>query len=322
MGKMEQLRRSSAINVAESMGAMFDSPTTPFVPVVGGVRPTPQHLVGVTRSKNVAQIELDRIGPDPDQPREEFDEESLERLAESLKTRGQLQPIRVRWDLSQNQYVIICGERRWRAAKLAGMPSMACVIVDGVLTPSELLAMQLVENALREDLRPVEQARAFKMLMDENGWSTRQIARELAITQPQVVRALSLLNLPDDVQEQVEQGTLAPATAYEIGKLEDQTDQAALAQQVVHARLTREEAAAAVRRRKEVKARAAREATRPEPVELRVSDGVIVTVRYRKADRLTVVQALRLALKQAQAKAQAEAEAEADLSDHEEETAA
>ena len=91
----------------------------------------PDRLQGVARSKNAAEIPVDRIGPDPDQPREEFDAEALGRLAESLKTRGQLQPIRVRWDEEQGAYVIVCGERRWRAAELAGLPTMSCVIVDG-----------------------------------------------------------------------------------------------------------------------------------------------------------------------------------------------
>jgi ParB family chromosome partitioning protein len=248
------------------------------------------------RSKDVALIELDRIVRDPAQPREEFDPESLERLAESLKARGQLQPIRVRWDEGQGAYVIVCGERRWRAARLAGMASVSCVLVDGPLDASQLLAIQLVENALRDDLRPIEQARAYRQLMDRNGWSTRQVARELSVAQPQVVRALSLLNLPGEVQDQVEQGTLAPATAYEIGKLDDPDAQRAMAGQVVAAKLTRQEAVEAVRRRK-----AGQPADRPAPLEIRVSDAVTVTVKYRKADRLTPVQALRLALKHAQA---------------------
>jgi ParB family chromosome partitioning protein len=303
MGKMDALRRSTAGNVAESMGAGLDALSTTASPGYGP-RPTPAHLQGVVRSKDSAQIALDRIAPDPDQPREDFDEEALQRLADSLRTRGQLQPIRVRWDEGRGLYVIVCGERRWRAAGIAGLPSVSCVIVDGPLSAAELLAIQLVENALREDLKPVEQARAYRQLMDSHGWSTRQLARELSVAQPQVVRALSLLNLPEPVQEQVEQGALAPATAYEIGKLDSEAEQRAMAERVVAEKLTRQEAVEAVRRRK-----AARPSdpipgvspARPSPVEFRVSDAVTVTVRYRKSDRLTAVQALRLALKQAQA---------------------
>lgn len=301
MGKMDELRRRAAGNVAESMGAGLDAP--PAAPPPGfGPRPTPAHLQGVVRSKDAARIATDRIAPDPDQPREEFDAEGLGRLAESMTARGQLQPIRVRWDEGRGVYVIVCGERRWRAAKLAGIDSMACVIVDGPLSPSDLLAIQLVENALREDLRPIEQARAYRLLMDRNGWSTRQVARELSIAQPQVVRTLALLNLPGDIQDRVEQGDLAPATAYEIGKLDDASAQRAVAERVVAERLTRSEAVEAIRRRQEgLPDPTPRGARRPAPVEFRVADGVTVTVKYRKADRLTAVQALRLALKQAQA---------------------
>jgi ParB family transcriptional regulator, chromosome partitioning protein len=310
MSKMDQLRRRAAGNVAESMGAGQEAAATPTAPGFGP-RPTPARLQGVVRSKDVAQIELDRIVRDPGQPREEFDPESLERLAESLKARGQLQPIRVRWDEGQGAYVIVCGERRWRAARIAGMASISCVIVDGPLDASQLLAIQLVENALRDDLKPIEQARAYRQLMDKNGWSTRQVARELSVAQPQVVRALALLNLPGDVQDQVEQGALAPATAYEIGKLDDPDAQRAMAGQVVAEKLTRQEAVEAVRRRKA--GQPAAPADRPAPFEVRVSDAVTVTVKYRKADRLSPVQALRLALKHAQAieKAQDEDQGEA-----------
>ena len=119
MGKMDQLRRTSAGNVAESMGAGLESPSRLRPASGAGPRALPAALQGVSRSKDVAQIRLDRIVPDPDQPREDFDDESLDRLADSLKNRGQLQPIRVRWDEPRDRYVIVCGERRWRAAEIA-----------------------------------------------------------------------------------------------------------------------------------------------------------------------------------------------------------
>ncbi len=307
MSKMDELRRKAGGNVAESMGVGLDAPTANANanPPGFGPRATPAHLQGVVRSKDAASVALDRIVADPDQPREEFEPESLQRLADSMTSRGQLQPIRVRWDEGRGAYVIVCGERRWRAAKLAGLPSLACVIVDGPMTAAELLAVQLVENALREDLRPIEQARAYKQLMEQNDWSTRQVAKELSIAQPQVVRALSLLNLPGDVQDRVEEGTLAPATAYEIGKLADADAQRDLAAHVVSEKLTRSEAVEAVRRRRSGRAETSR------PVEFRVADAVTVTIKYRKPDRLTVVQALRLALKQAQALERGEGQEEA-----------
>ena len=298
MSKMDKLRRNSGGNVLESMGAGVAPPAAgPFAAGFNPVQATPPHLVGVYRNKDAAQIATERIQPDPAQPREDFEPESLERLAESMIARGQLQPIRVRWDEAAEVYRIICGERRWRAAVIAGMPSLSCVIVVAPMSESDLLAVQLIENALREDLKPIEQARAYQTLMDRHGWSTRQLATELAVVQPQVVRALALLNLPEEIQGQVEQGALAPATAYEIGKLKSPQEQKELAGRVVNEGLTRQEAVESVRDRK---AGGKGGDQRPEPVELRVNDAVTVTVKYRKADRLTVIQALRAALKMAQ----------------------
>jgi ParB family chromosome partitioning protein len=175
-------------------------------------------MVGIVRSRSAAEIPVDRIEPDPGQPREDFNPEALARLAESMRKRGQLQPIRVCWEEGRGVYVIIAGERRWRAARMAGLPTVSCMIHEGPIEPIEVLALQLVENCLREDLRPVEQAKAFRALMDGNGWSTHQLARELAISQPQVVRVLSLLDLPPELQAHVEVGEIAASIAYEISK--------------------------------------------------------------------------------------------------------
>src|SRR5206468_5331750 len=110
----------------------------------------------------------------------EFEPGALERLAESLKERGQLQPIRVRWEAGMDKWVIIAGERRWRAATLAGLATVAAVEASGPLTDDEILGDQLVENCVREDLKPIEQARAFKALMDRNDWSAIRLAKALS----------------------------------------------------------------------------------------------------------------------------------------------
>jgi ParB family chromosome partitioning protein len=248
MSKLDELRRTTAGNVDESMGG--GRPARPEIHGVSGAGPraVPSRLQGITRSGNAAEIPVEKIGRDDDQPREDFDPEALDRLAESLKTRGQLQPIRVRWSEERGQYVIICGERRWRAAMQAGLATMSCVIVDGPLDPGDLLAIQVIENALREDLQPIEQARAFRALMDRNGWSARQVARELGIVQPNVVRALALLDLPAAVQERVESGQLAPSVAYEVSRLDDPDTQAEVAARVVAEGLSRAETVEAVKR--------------------------------------------------------------------------
>lgn len=244
MGKLDELRRTASGNADESMG-VGRAPIHGVSPAAP--RPVPGRMQGLVRSRDAAEIAVDRIAPDPAQPREDFDPEALERLADSLRTRGQLQPIRVRWDDATDRYVLIMGERRWRAARMAGLASLSCVIADAPASEGELLALQLIENALREDLRPIEQARAFRTLMDCNGWSARELARELAIAQPNVVRALALLDLPEAVREQVERGTLAPSVAYEVSKLDDPDAQRAMAERVVAEGLTRDGAAEAVR---------------------------------------------------------------------------
>jgi ParB family chromosome partitioning protein len=270
------------------------------------IAPVPDRLQGIARAKNAAEIPLDKIDRDPEQPREDFEPGALARLAESIRVRGQLQPIRVRWDEERSLYIIVCGERRWRAARMAGLTSMSCVIMDGPISPAELLSLQLVENMVREDLAPIEQARAFRAVMDLNGWSTHDVARELAVDQSSVVRALKLLDLPAVVQEQVEHGTLPPATAYEVSKLDDPDAQAALAARVVAERLSRAETVQAVRRASGRPARGkGRGGRKPTTRIFRRVAGCTVTVENGRGLDVAMI---RAALAEATARLDAEAE--------------
>ena len=258
----------------------------------------PPRWRGVVRSRDAAAIPLEMIVADPSQPRTEFDEEELARLAESFRTRGQLQPCRVKWVEEQGVYMILVGERRMRAARLAGLTTLDCVMVEEAIPADELLAIQLIENALREDLKPVEQARAYRRLMDAKGWSTRELATELAIAQSSVVRTLALLELPAVVQEQVEQGALGPTVAYEVGKIERAEDQVAVAQIAVEQGLRRSEIAElahAVRARRPT----TQASSKPDPVALDLGD-VVVQVRWKKASPTSTLQALRRAIKEIQ----------------------
>lgn len=292
MSKREELLRSGGGNILSSMGTGQSQELPAGLDPATALR-RPAHLEGLTREKAAARIAVDRIVRDPDQPREEFDEEALQRLANSLRTRGQLQPIRVRWDEGRGAYVILVGERRWRAAQQAGLAELSCIVVDGELPADERLMIQLVENALREDLRPVEQARAYKALMEAREWSGNQLAKELHIAQSSVVRTLALLELPAPVQAQVEQGVLAATVAAELTKLPEPAMQAEVAQAIVDQGLTRSEVAEVV---KAVRARRPAQ-TRPDPVEVDLGDGITVVVRYRKPTTVTAQQALRKALK-------------------------
>lgn len=293
MGKLDELRRTAGANVKDSTGAeRAAAPAT--VGVAGG---PPTRWQGVTRSKDALSIPVAMIIRDEAQPREEFDEEALARLAESLKGRGQLQPIRVRWDEGRGAYVILVGERRWRAAQRAGLAELQAIVMEGELPAEERLMIQLVENALREDLRPVEQARSYRRLMEAKGWSTRDLAAELHIGQASVVRALALLDLPDAVQNHVEQGALAASVAAELTKLPDAQAQAEVSQAVIRQQLTRDEVAEVI---KAVRARRPAPAPRPDPVAIDLGDGTVVTIKWKKANGVAPLQALRRATRQIQ----------------------
>jgi ParB family transcriptional regulator, chromosome partitioning protein len=277
MGKLDELRKAGAAAAAESMGA-----GVPLIPGVSSLTPAsiPAHLQGLAKVKNVALIPVDKIAPHPDQPRKEFDEEALQNLSDSLRARGQLQAIAVRWDEAAATYRIVYGERRWRAAKRAGLPTLTAVIFDRDPSAAELLSIQVVENCLREDLKPLERARAFRSLMDLNGWTTRDVARELSIAQPQVVRSLALLDLPESVQGQVEDGALAPATAYEIAKLEDPDTIRAVAEEVVSSGLTRAETVQRVRKvgSTKSKGRGGSKSRPTRPRTFRTANGIKITL--------------------------------------------
>jgi ParB family chromosome partitioning protein len=287
MSKLDDLKRDNGGNAAESLGVGLARG-----PIPGNQPVVPPRLQGVSKSRNAAEIPVGKIEPDPDQPREEFEPEALARLAESLKRRGQLQPIRVRWDEPAGVYRILCGERRWRAAAMAGIETLSCVVVEGPVDPADLLALQLVENCLREDLRPVEQARAFRALMDRQGLSTHQLARELSVPQSSVVKALALLELPESVRDQVESGLISTGTAYEVSRVDDPAEQVAIAERVVSEKLTRQEAVEAIRER------AGGKPAKSRTVEMAVAPGITVLVRFRGESSIDVAKALRLALKQ------------------------
>ncbi len=174
-------------------------------------------LEGKKRAKNAAVIDCDRIIAD-EQHREDFDEEALERLAQSIGAHGQLQPIRVRWDEERGLYIIIAGERRWRACRLAGLTEVECVIADSNISANDILKEQVIENALREDLKPIEQAKAYRDLMEEEGWNGKDLAEELHLSRASVSNALSLLKLPEETQEQIESGDVAPRVAISAAR--------------------------------------------------------------------------------------------------------
>jgi ParB family transcriptional regulator, chromosome partitioning protein len=285
--RADKLKDRLGAHMAESMGAgaAGEKPGEAASPGSTGQSGVASKHDGVKPLREARTIRLVNLARDPDQPRQVFNAESLDRLAKSLAARGQLQPIRVRWSQEQGKYVILAGERRWRAAMIAGLESLQAVVVERDLSPMEILQEQLVENCLREDLQPIEQAQAFRALMDANGWSARKVADELSLANSTVIKALSLLELAPTVQGRVEAGELTAAAAYEVSKLEDPDEQAEIAERVVAEKLTRDQTAAAVREKAgrkrhsgQAAARGGSAARRPARIEYRLDDGTSVTI--------------------------------------------
>ena len=231
-------------HLLESMGSRADASLSRPV-----VTPHPRDI-GRLPLPDFGTLAVDQLIPDPAQPRTEFPPEALGRLAASIREQGQLAPIRVRWSDELGKWVIIAGERRWQAAKLAGLPTIECCFQTHELSPSEVLEQQLIENLLREDLKPVEQAQAFASLMRLNGWNGKQVAERLRVPASQVSRALALLRLPEDLQQRVDHGEIPTRVAYELSKLDNERQQRLLADQVTKDSLTHEQAARLVRQRR------------------------------------------------------------------------
>jgi ParB family chromosome partitioning protein len=168
--------------------------------------------VGIKLRAEVLFLRPDQIDPDPDQPRQTFESDGLTRLADSLKEFSQLQPVLVRKNGAR--YILVTGERRWRAAKLAGMPTLQCLLCKS----GDSRSLQLVENIFREDLKPIEEAKAYQAIMKREGWGIREMAKHLQLEHSRVAKALKLLELPVEVQKSVDRGEIPPTTAYEIAK--------------------------------------------------------------------------------------------------------
>ena len=192
--------------------------------------------------RNYGSVPIKQVIPDPSQPRTEFNEDALQELSASFASKGQLQPIRVRWLENEGKWTIIAGERRWRAAQIAGLATIDCYFHDGGLTPSEILEEQIIENLQRRSLQPLEEARSFQALIKMNMWKKKEVASALGIHPAKVSRALKLLKLPADIQAKIEAGELPARTAYEISKLDDESQQRAMLSAVSSEGLTNQQA--------------------------------------------------------------------------------
>ena len=177
----------------------------------------------------VHKIKIREIEPNKNQPRRTFNEESIDELAESIKTYGVIQPIIV--TKKDDYYEIIAGERRWRAAKKAGLEEMPCIVREDTERKNKEIA--LIENIQREDLNPIEKAKGFKELIDQYGLTQQELADTMGISRSALANTIRLLNLDPRVSDLVIQGKLSESHARTLLRYDDLDKQYEMALQII-----------------------------------------------------------------------------------------
>ncbi|MCI1966645.1 MAG: ParB/RepB/Spo0J family partition protein [Oscillospiraceae bacterium] len=164
----------------------------------------------VEGGRTAVLLNLEEIEPNRGQPRREFDEQSLQELAESIRQHGILQPLLVR-PIFGGGYQIVAGERRWRAARIAQLKEVPAVVRE--MSDREVMQLALIENLQREDLNPLEEAQGYLSLMDTYGMTQEEVAGTVGKSRPAVANALRLLNLPEEIRTMLEKGSLSAGHA-------------------------------------------------------------------------------------------------------------
>lgn len=188
---------------------------------------------GPTKER-LLEISIDEIIPNPYQPRKALGEESLEELANSIRQHGLLQPIIVR--KVEEGYEIVAGERRYRAAKIAGLHKVPAIVKE--VSDEESMEYALIENLQREDLNPIEAASALKLLMEKFGLTQEEVADKIGKNRSTVANLLRLLKLPQEVQDMLSEGKISMGHARALLSLDDPEEQKRLALEVVNRSLT------------------------------------------------------------------------------------
>lgn len=230
-----------------------------------------------------SEIRMSEIEPDKDQPRKMFEDESLSELAASIAEHGVLQPIAVR-PMPTGGYRIIAGERRWRAARLAGLTEIPAVIKD--VSDSEAMELALIENLQREDLDPIEEAEGYRNLMERCSYTQEDAAKVLSKSRTAVTNSLRLLGLPDEVRVWVQQRKLSQGHAKVILGLETEEQRLEAAKIVLEKGLSVRETEALC---KKMKKPAGKKEEKPQPalptevsLSLKEALGTEVKVQYKE----------------------------------------
>ena len=180
---------------------------------------------------NITKIPLTKIERNPDQPRKKFDQQSLEELAESIRLHGVITPITVCRAEKQGYYQIIAGERRWRAARLAGLKEIPVMLLEA--GEGEVMELALIENLQRQDLNPIEEAEGYEQLMQRFGLTQEEVASRVVKSRSAVANALRLLGLPDEVRTMVAEGKLSGGHARAVLSVTDESKRIEAAKQMV-----------------------------------------------------------------------------------------
>ncbi len=182
----------------------------------------------------VSDILISDIDPNPQQPRRDFNEQALQELADSIKELGVLQPILVQQN--KGRYQIIAGERRFRAARLAGHQRIPCIVRD--FSDEEKMEAALIENLQREDLNPMEEAQAVRALMDKCGYTQEKAAQRLGRSRPAVANLLRLLTLPEDIKQLIQEGKLTEGHGRVLAGVEGVARKRELAEKAIRQSLS------------------------------------------------------------------------------------
>jgi ParB family chromosome partitioning protein len=177
----------------------------------------------------LVEVAIDQIEPNPNQPRKDFESKSLDELASSIRASGVIQPIIVRQ--TDDGYQLIAGERRWRAARLAGLEKIPAIVREA--SDAESLELALVENLLREDLNPMEEAEAYRHLLTQFSWTQEQLAQRIGLDRTSIANALRLLRLPDEIQSDLRSGRLTMGHARALLALNTTAEQLKLRDEIL-----------------------------------------------------------------------------------------
>lgn len=179
--------------------------------------------------EGVQELDIHLIDTNAGQPRKDFDQEKLQELADSIRQHGVVQPILLRQN--GERYVIVAGERRFRAARLAGLEKVPAIVKD--LDEAQVMEVALIENLQREDLNPIEEAVAIRFLMQQHDLTQEEVSKRLSKSRPAIANSLRLLTLPEPVQAYLRNGKLQAGHARALAGLQDPEAQAVLADKIV-----------------------------------------------------------------------------------------